>query len=191
MSPQVSTRTVLDSFHLWFNCRISFLKDEGHWWFGLVWFLYLMAYQTSWFILYQSHPCRRTVVVLFEPIAKGSKRVHTFPKGIRPKVNIIKQLESELAYTDVTVLRFSHYPTGTTTWINGVAYLSMCFRVIGVSSFYEEGLKSFRADQEWVDLEPGSVHSILHVHSAVQHLCHIVSSIILIALLDIRGLDFR
>ena len=31
----------------------------------LVWFLYLKAYQHSWVIWYQSHLCRRTVVVLF------------------------------------------------------------------------------------------------------------------------------
>ena len=34
-------------------------------WFGLVWILWLMAYQPSWGIESQCHPRRRTVVVLF------------------------------------------------------------------------------------------------------------------------------
>ena len=34
----------------------------------LVWFLCLMAYQPSWLIEYQIHPCRRTDVVLFKPL---------------------------------------------------------------------------------------------------------------------------
>ena len=35
--------------------------------------------------------------------------VHTFPKGICPKVNVIAQLEYELAYYDSAVHRFNHY----------------------------------------------------------------------------------
>ena len=38
--------------------------------------------------------------------------VHTFPKGICLKVNIIERLEYELAYYDSVVHRFNHY----TTW---------------------------------------------------------------------------
>ena len=41
------------------------------------------------------------------------KGVHSFPKGIFPKVNVIARLEFELAYYDSAVLRFNHY----TTWI--------------------------------------------------------------------------
>ena len=37
------------------------------------------------------------------------KRVHTFPKGICPKVNVIARLEYELAYYDSAVHRFNHY----------------------------------------------------------------------------------
>ena len=39
------------------------------------------------------------------------KGVHTFPKGICPKVNIIARLENELAYYDSAVHRFNHYTT--------------------------------------------------------------------------------
>ena len=41
------------------------------------------------------------------------KGVHTFPKGICPKVNIIARLENELAYYDSAVHRFNHYTTRT------------------------------------------------------------------------------
>ena len=37
------------------------------------------------------------------------KGVHTFPKGICPKVNVIERLEYELAYYDSAV----HYTTRT------------------------------------------------------------------------------
>ena len=37
------------------------------------------------------------------------KGVHTFPKGICPKVNVIARLEYELAYYDSAVQRFNHY----------------------------------------------------------------------------------
>ena len=41
------------------------------------------------------------------------KGVHTFPKGICPKVNVIARLEFELAYYDFAVHRFNHYTTRT------------------------------------------------------------------------------
>ena len=41
------------------------------------------------------------------------KEVHTFPKGICPKVNVIARLEYELAYYDSAVPRFNHCTTRT------------------------------------------------------------------------------
>ena len=41
------------------------------------------------------------------------KGVHTFPKGICPKVNVIAWLEFELGYYDSAVHRFNHYTTRT------------------------------------------------------------------------------
>ena len=41
------------------------------------------------------------------------KGVYTFPKGIRPKVNIIARLEYEPTYYDSAVYRFNHYSTRT------------------------------------------------------------------------------
>ena len=37
------------------------------------------------------------------------KRVHTFPKGICPKMNVTAQLEFELAYYDSALQRFNYY----------------------------------------------------------------------------------
>ena len=39
------------------------------------------------------------------------KDTDTFPKGISPKVNVIKQIEFELAYYDVAVMHSRHYNT--------------------------------------------------------------------------------
>ena len=39
--------------------------------------------------------------------------VHTFPKGIFLKVNIIAQLEFEIVYYNPAVHRFNHYTTRT------------------------------------------------------------------------------
>ena len=41
------------------------------------------------------------------PIAGGDKRVHTFPKSINPKVNVIVQLEFELVVYNVKVIHVS------------------------------------------------------------------------------------
>ena len=40
---------------------------------------------------------------IIQPIAGGDKKVHSFSKGISPKMNVIVQLEFEFAYYDVTV----------------------------------------------------------------------------------------
>ena len=39
--------------------------------------------------------------------------VHTFAKGICPKVNIILQLQFEFAYYDFTIQRFNNYTART------------------------------------------------------------------------------
>ena len=48
-------------------------------------------------------------MVLINPYMVGGKGVHTFPKGILPKMNVIAGLEFELAYYDFAVHRFNHY----------------------------------------------------------------------------------
>ena len=51
---------------------------------------------------YQSHPSRQTAVILFNHNWRD-KEVHTFPKSIGLKVNIIAQLEFELTHFEVTI----------------------------------------------------------------------------------------
>ena len=55
-------------------------------------------------------PTKDSANLLFNWEDKG---VHTFPKGICPKVNIIERLENELTYYDSAVHRFNHYTTRT------------------------------------------------------------------------------
>ena len=43
--------------------------------------------------------------------SRENKGVHTFPKGICPKVNVIARLEFELAYYDSTTHPFNYYTT--------------------------------------------------------------------------------
>ena len=77
-----------------------------------IWFLGLMAYQPSWVIWCQSYPSRRTVVVLFNPKLRD-KGVHTFSKGISPKVKVIEGLDFKLAYYNVAVEHINYSTKGT------------------------------------------------------------------------------
>ena len=52
--------------------------------------------------------------------------VHTFLKGICPKVNVIARLEYELAYYDSAVHRFNYYTTRTPPlpfWVEYARYI--------------------------------------------------------------------
>ena len=77
----------------------------------MVWFLYLKTYQPLWVIQCQSYLCRRIVLVLFKHHNWWDKRVLAFPKGFCLKVNILLQLEFELANYDVAVQNVSHSTT--------------------------------------------------------------------------------
>ena len=48
-------------------------------------------------------------MVLFTPIAEEIKEFNPLLKGISQKVNIIVQVEFELAYFEVTIQHFSNY----------------------------------------------------------------------------------
>ena len=61
------------------------------------------------------------------------KGVHTFPKGICPKVNVIARLEYELAYYDSAVHRFNHYTTRTPP----LYVLCNCFVRLFCTRFYQ------------------------------------------------------
>ena len=59
----------------------------------------------------------------------GNKGVHTFFKGICVKVNVIVQLESELAYYNVAVQHISHNAMGTLPYVTLLHLLNVlaCF----------------------------------------------------------------
>ena len=69
------------------------------------------------------------------------KRVHTFPKGICPKVNIIAWLEYELAYYDSTVHRFNHYTTIVFLLIFSI-FLMFTSLLSSVLSFFVKTMKN-------------------------------------------------
>ena len=76
-----------------------------------------MAYHPLWVIQLQIYAYRKTTMVVFYPSLGGGeeKSVHTFPKCIRRKINVLAWLEFELAHFKNVVLHFSRYTTGTPT----------------------------------------------------------------------------
>ena len=50
-------------------------------------------------------------MVLFNPQLGSGEVIHTFPKVISPKVNIIMRLEFELAHNNAIVQHVRHYAT--------------------------------------------------------------------------------
>ena len=81
----------------------------------MVWFLFLMAYQSSWVIKCQIHSWRTTTVMLFNPYLGRVKEFNIFSSGISLKVNITIQLEFEHSYNNVAVKLVNHYTTGTSS----------------------------------------------------------------------------
>ena len=63
------------------------------------------------------------------------KGVHTFPKGIGPKGNVIARLEYELAYYESAVHRFNHYTTRTPREDQQWYYLTHSWEDKGVHTF--------------------------------------------------------
>ena len=51
------------------------------------------------------------------PIVGRIKRIHTLPKSIFSKVNVIARLYFELTYYDSVVHRFNHFTTRTPLWL--------------------------------------------------------------------------
>ena len=79
----------------------------------MVWFLCLMAYQLFLGYLMPKAFSEKNRIGYYLTRSWKDKGVHTFPKGICPKVNVIARLEYELAYYDSAVHRFNHYATRT------------------------------------------------------------------------------
>ena len=57
------------------------------------------------------------MVILNIQLKGGNKGIHTFPMGIRRKVNVIVPLEFELTYYNVAIQYVNHLATGTSASI--------------------------------------------------------------------------
>ena len=83
------------------------------------------------------------------------KEVHTFPKGICPKVNIIARLENELAYYDSAVHRFNHNTMRTPPIMYEYNFFLIC-QTISFSLFIlivmlmKGSLTDFLLSQDWI-----------------------------------------
>ena len=81
-------------------CVFISLFKTVHYFFGLIWLLCLRVYQPSLVILCQSHPCRITTVILFNP---KLERIREF---------VIAPPEFELAFSVAAVQHFSYLRQG-------------------------------------------------------------------------------
>ena len=61
----------------------------------------------------QKSPLLKNNRGIIELIAGGIKGVHTFTKGICPKVNVTSRQGFELTYIKYVVQHFNHWATGT------------------------------------------------------------------------------
>ena len=77
----------------------------------MVWFLCLMAYQSSWVSWRKS----RFIEQQWSYLTYSCKDygVYSFPKGIGPKVNVIARLEFEIADYDSAPQSFNHWTKRT------------------------------------------------------------------------------
>ena len=86
------------------------------WWgsrSGLVWFLCFNGISTLFRLFNAKAILLEEQFWYYSTHSWEDKGVHTFPKGICQKVNIITRLEYELAYYNSAVHRFNHYTTRT------------------------------------------------------------------------------
>ena len=103
-------------------------------WFGLVWFLCFNGISTLCRLFNAKAILLEEHLWYYLTHSWEDKGVHTFPKGICLKVNVIARLEYELAYYDSAVHRFNHYTTRTPL-IKGWVCLYECVRA-NVTSMY-------------------------------------------------------
>ena len=86
----------------------------------LVWFLCLMAYKTFFRLFNAKAILLEEQLWYYLTHSWEDKEIHTFPKGINPKVNIIARLEYKPPYYDSAVHQFNHYtkrtPSHRTVW---------------------------------------------------------------------------
>ena len=97
------------------------------------------------------------------PIVGGRIRgVHTFPKGICPKVNVIARLEYELAYYDSAVHRSSNHYTTRTPSVRNFTFFKFRFSTRGERNtiFYYADCSSIVNSQLTDSTNARAVHSL-------------------------------
>ena len=97
--------------------------------FGLFVFFCLMAYQSLWVIECQSHPCRRTVIILLTHNKRPKWEGWYIFKEISLK---IAWLEFENTYCNVIVQHVSHYTART---LHICKYMYICFLFFDILTF--------------------------------------------------------
>ena len=121
-----------------------FYRKFAPYWFGLV---SLFIKQPSWVNILGFFNAQ--VILLEEQYwyylthSWEVKGVHSFPKGICPKVILIVQLEYELAYYNSAVHRFNHYTTRTPYTL--LKKLLLCFFFVFSVFFNEKDFLKFNA----------------------------------------------
>ena len=95
-----------------FLCPCIYVKDNSlvseYACDGLVWFLSFNGISTLFRLFNAKAILLEEQYWYYLTHSWEDKGVHTFPKGICPKVNVIARLEYELAYYDSAVHRFNH-----------------------------------------------------------------------------------
>ena len=111
-----------------------------------------MSYQPSWVIWCQSHPCRRTEMILFNPKLRD-KGVHSFPKGISPKVYVIAWLEFEFTNFEATI--FNYLALGLPNW-SFVTKKWNCVNIWARHIFVQNGYHH-RKWNWWTEFKSGTI----------------------------------
>ena len=104
--------------HLYFQTNIKYV------WSNKVWFLLFYGISTLFKLFNAKAILLEEHQWYYLTHRWEDKGVHIFPKGICPKVNVIAQLEYELAYYDSAVHHFNHYPTRTPPCSNKLVKVS-------------------------------------------------------------------
>ena len=73
----------------------------------------------------------------------GDQRVHTFPQGINPKVNVIVRLEFKLTHFETAVRHIKLYATETPPTTNLIGLHNLQFRYYSNTYVYKELAKLF------------------------------------------------
>ena len=108
------------------SCKTSWIiSEKGHW--NIVWLLFYGISTFAVYLMLKQSLLKNSSDTIYPPPAMGAdKMVHTFSKGICPKVNVIVRLEFELTDYVIAVQHVSHNTPRTEcssiAWETGVQF---------------------------------------------------------------------